>query len=677
MTPEVVTALPETHLSRTGRGASADPVTVVGLADATEWLMRVSGPRVIAVHDPGHVDTLAVFLAEAAPRFESPPVLLALDLQVAFQLKARGLAYVTPEQLLEPHDYDGIDLDAMALGERWPYALSPGGEDDVTQYQGISLAGLVQWEMTYALAEAMRCVVHMQRVIERVHPAVMMFLESPLPPRHGLLRQVGEDFHRIAAHNLPGHTATVVRVVMPGPLPVPRARGSRMAWMKARMGHAVNALMHRLDRDSVFIAKRRRTFLISGLKHIGDDVVRILARDHRARVIIAEESWSPKVWWRLVTACAGRWRMPLALVSLPRTTRDQMETALAQIRVRVERGRIGMRALPFRGVDLTAFLAERLQHLTTASFRELLMRIEQWRVYLSTHRVDVVVVNEDVSPYPKTLIRVAQQLKIPTVVVAHGVFMQPTDRVLNADYLAVWGEAHSRFMVAGGVDPRRIRMTGATRMDRLATLQPRRRQMRRRVCEHLGLNPEHPIILLTTQGVRPATHFPGRHLSPQENYAICRTVVEAARRVPNAQLIVKFHVAEPNARHIEQWLGEEFGSERVRFVQHEDPYRLLCATDCVVTGWSTTGLEAMALRLPVVVVRVRPQPYWMPYAQSGAALEAVNADELEEALRRVLDRSSGVMASLAPRMEAFWNQWCGAPLGEASRKLADFLMELR
>jgi hypothetical protein len=664
-------ALTEPHLSATPTG-SRSPLTLDGIGGAVEWLARVPGIAVVAIHDLRHVGALKALLGRLRVARETPPVVLALDFRVAQRLAREQIPFETPEQFVDAGDYDGIGVEAMAAGRQWPLALDPEGREDPTVDRGISLAELLQWEMTYFFAEAMRCLVNMQRLIERHHPSAMLFLESPAAPPRDCLRQEGEDLHRIAAQTLHSGETELARLRLPAQhQPGPRSIAWRTDTIFRRgVGRVVSAATRQHLR-ATGVGSTKRPILISGIKHIGEEVANRLALEHRAVVAVAEEAWSARRWWRM----RRHWMQGADHDALPKKTRRDVNIRLELITAGLRRSRGPVAALTFRGAPLALFLEARLESLVNGRLQALAMEAERWRRFLESNRIGLVVVNEDLTPKPKTLVRVAQQLGIPTVVVQHGVYVHPTDAVLNADTMAAWGPATRRLLEGAGVAAERIRVVGASRFDALADLVLRRARIRREVCRELRLDPDRPVALFTAQGVRQATRFPDCHVSPQENLELCRLAVRAAGQLPDTQLIVKYHVMEPHARLIEEILRSEGLGGRARFLQHADIYRLLCAADVVMTGWSTTGLEAMALDIPLIVVRVRPQPYRMPYAQPGVALEARTVEELSDALRTVV-RTRGGESDAASARKRFIEDWCAGPSGTASRALAAELVSL-
>ncbi|MFC1754031.1 UDP-N-acetylglucosamine 2-epimerase [Thermoproteota archaeon] len=112
-------------------------------------------------------------------------------------------------------------------------------------------------------------------------------------------------------------------------------------------------------------------------------------------------------------------------------------------------------------------------------------------------------------------------------------------------------------------------------------------------------------------------------------------VFMAAKRIKNAQLVIRIHPKELNEPSYYYKKAREYGVKIIA-TKTENTLELINASDAVIVKHSTTGLEAIMLGKPVVVLNLSGRPDLATYAQKGAALGVYNAEDLEKALNKAL-----------------------------------------
>ncbi len=321
-------------------------------------------------------------------------------------------------------------------------------------------------------------------------------------------------------------------------------------------------------------------------------------------------------------------------------------------------------ALRFAGTDVSCLIVPLLRR-AVGDIAKWSRNVAAVKVSLQqAGHVRAVLVHEEFYPKGLLTIAAARELGIPTIGVQHGtigpehtMYMPPRDQVLGAplpDLFAAYG-AFARDVLCGvGQFPReRVRIVGAPRFDGLVRSLLSRDAVRTR----LGYRVDETIVLLASEG-----------------FALSQPIVlgllEIARAQPDWRIVIKLH---PNDRHPEAYtkLRAAAGVRNVDISRHPFP-ELLVACDVLVTGASTTGLEALLSGRRFVSANFTAEPDRYPYVAEGAALGARNILELHAAIASLLTTTADpalqrrfLLRHLGPTVD-----------GHAGRALVDLLREV-
>ncbi|MEN6544785.1 MAG: hypothetical protein ABFE07_01985, partial [Armatimonadia bacterium] len=116
------------------------------------------------------------------------------------------------------------------------------------------------------------------------------------------------------------------------------------------------------------------------------------------------------------------------------------------------------------------------------------------------------------------------------------------------------------------------------------------------------------------------------------------------------------------------------GDDRVVLVPHgQYPLNeLLAACDMMITRDSTVVFEANLLGKPAITINLSRWEEELPYAATGGALGVYRLDDIEGAVRSVLE-DEGVREELARRREGFGEAHMGPRDGGATRRIAEVI----
>jgi hypothetical protein len=278
---------------------------------------------------------------------------------------------------------------------------------------------------------------------------------------------------------------------------------------------------------------------------------------------------------------------------------------------------------------LRAPVGQLLERLYLDRFDQLTEHIAFAGAILDAVRPQALVVGNDRWWVGQTFVRVAQRRGIPTLLVQDGLAIDKAQwSWIAADHVAAFSPAWARVLMAYGLSPDRITITGQPRFDELCTRRDRRgadsvRAARRTLAlDHVACG-----ILLATQP----------HQAPER----VESAVRALLAVDGAHVLLRPHPTEPPGKY-----GRcvERNPRRVSVHAGTAIDLLVDAADIVVTEYSTVALEAAILDVPVIIVpflgaRREPQMF------DDLGIVARDAEALREAARGLWPRH----VSPAPR----------------------------
>ena len=317
-----------------------------------------------------------------------------------------------------------------------------------------------------------------------------------------------------------------------------------------------------------------------------------------------------------------------------------------------------LEAMAWRGTPLPRTLRARLgdavrRHAPTgvyylAAFEEL----------LDAMRPRLVVVTNETGYAGRAVVAACRRGSVPSVGVQHGLITPQhieyindpvsMDRGLpwscpNPDLTALDGEYYRRVLLEVGAYPRdSLVVTGQMRYEAGDD----------RVSDPVGRDPRRIVV---------ATH-------PFDREVWITDVVEACRDL--GDLVIKPHPLE-DTRFYADFVRTRAAKTRV--VDDIDLMRLLRSAGALVTGFSTTVVEAAVSGCPSIVYNPWRTSPPVPFADAGGAMVAESKDDLRRAVRAVLG-DPATRRSLEETRHAFLTQFAyGGGTGSA-RRLADELL---
>jgi len=370
----------------------------------------------------------------------------------------------------------------------------------------------------------------------------------------------------------------------------------------------------------------RRVFLLGSNARLGPVCNELLARGAR-------------VWWladRLPVKLWLRWR-PLGAGVLV---------------CRSDRGIAGRPAFRFPSaicwdqIDLTESVAQWLSERIAVEGPALVQLAASMDRHFRRHRPQVVLLDEDATPFARTVVACAKRWGARSYVVQHGApYCRFGFAPLAADGILAWGTPSAERLLEWDVSDEQVRVVGCP----LLHLAPVRNSntaggdlvarttSSRTVASRRPISFRRPATILLLATVPPRDHRPDSvslQLTTGTYRQLLRETFDTIGRLGAVRLLIKPHPRAPSDSVLEQLVRS--GICRARFVSGS-LRRLIARADCVLSFMSSAGVEAAQMGVPVVQL-APPGSDCLPAQRWALAGTAHNGEQLYRLLQTILHR---------------------------------------
>ena len=313
-----------------------------------------------------------------------------------------------------------------------------------------------------------------------------------------------------------------------------------------------------------------------------------------------------------------------------------------------------------RDVNLTPALGRWLAERMGTHGRVQTRSIERIEAHFRHIRPDSLVVSDDATPLARAAIAVARRHLAASFVAQHGA---PGVRFgfapVAADRFLAWGQSSKRQLIDWGVAPEKIQVTGSpqhdARLEKLrddvakvvsgrvstpASTKPSLAESRKFGDPEtmLATTPRQARILLLS-AVPPRDGRPDSvalRFNGHTHAEMTKMTFAAIAKLDLARVVVKTHPRAGRDRAMESAMAAH-PSLPVEVVRKGDVESLASKSDCVISFFSSAGIEAAALTgVPVIQVLPFGSGDILPHDCWGLVGSARNESELDRLLRRVL-----------------------------------------
>ncbi len=550
----------------------------------------------------------------------------------------------SPSQLLEKRPEDlifgslerRIEEQAGLVFETW-WRGAPAGS---FVWKGLNLQECFEYELRFVLRDLFKTEFVINRALDLVQPVRVLVdvapVHGPFPPYPYLyaLGSLLEARGGTAAWDLEVASGVGGKVASPRRAPI---------LQRGYLAVAGKQGLARIRRKDAIIA-------LGPYRGVFEPLARAAARDGSSVVAVASARAPLRPYPR-----SGLFVTPLPVFLGPSDRRE--------IEAFVIRARDAVQSMPFpeaigpkdHGLDSAL-----RQHLVARFMEEapdLVALSIAFERGLGDHHAGILM--ETASPLAKAFVRLAQVHGMAVTVLQHGVIAGAFSyRQTEGDRIAAWGEPDATWFREHLGRPIRVEATGNPRYD--APVQARGSSLTR--SEPRSPGRPHQIVFASQPFVQDRA---GR--SPTERFAALQLAVDGTARLPEAELVIKWHPAEAG----ESW-PETLARGRVRIARTGDAMELMRNAAAVLVISSTIALEAMLLGLPVIFLGPPDpeSPFHPP--EDGGGVRVESAQELATVVGDVI-QNPAVRRRILDGQEAFLLGHYASLDGRAAERLATFL----
>jgi UDP-N-acetylglucosamine 2-epimerase len=273
----------------------------------------------------------------------------------------------------------------------------------------------------------------------------------------------------------------------------------------------------------------------------------------------------------------------------------------------------------------------------------------------------LMVLSEGIIP-TKVAVAVAKRSGIPTLLLLQlGMLGKNYEcPTFLADKISVPGDFIKDLVLNCGVDEERIVVTGRPTYDALIRAEERFDKVG--ICRKLGLDPSKKILVYCTENL-PLTE------TQKMAYAICNAV----KGFLDVQFVIKVHPSELSLSIYDTVL--KLVGIKALVTKDANIYEVLYICDLMITGYSTTALDAMILDKPVITLNLTGLKDPIPFAESGAAIGVYSEKDFERTIKNGLYDDS-TKEKLRRDREKFVYEQTYLHDGKATERIVDLTEEM-
>ncbi len=303
------------------------------------------------------------------------------------------------------------------------------------------------------------------------------------------------------------------------------------------------------------------------------------------------------------------------------------------------------------GADIFELVRRKMKFYFLIFFPYMIKRLSAAERMLSRLRPELVLLISEYGTFERPLLIAAKRAGIPTLAVQHGNitplhqgYMHTRDEISPdgsvespfcpiPDKMAVSGPYFKELLTQTSAYPEdSIVITGQPRYDVLDTLN--KRFTAEDILKRYSIDPGKKMVLWTTQS----------HGMPEAEFLRNLDAVgRMAERPRDYAFVIKQHPRE--GEEYSQKMRERLGLPRPGIVlaqKDADTLLLIRACDLMITKFSTTAMEALALDKPLLLMNFSGEPDRIDYVAQGVAEGVYEPADLPLAIENLLNNKSDI-----------------------------------
>ncbi len=294
-------------------------------------------------------------------------------------------------------------------------------------------------------------------------------------------------------------------------------------------------------------------------------------------------------------------------------------------------------------------------------FFEIVDFVEGFRNFLKMESPSMVFLPDETIDIGRAVSYVCKMENVPCLVMQHGSITdegaEPTESY--AIKKIVFGKAIKDFLAGRGMNAEKIEITGSPLYDSFS------RKINREEVEILkekfGIEKNDKVVLFASTG--------------DNNRALPRlsALFEFAKKNPNLKIIIKQHPAEYHKKKYENFYIRLAEKNLINIAVSKDELRtLLYFSDVFITDFSTTILEALIVKKPIILMNFEREFLYKNYPQfKGVIWHVYNKNEFMEAMLEALKTKMGKKEEKYIHKIIEWNMYRAD--GNASKRILQLI----
>jgi len=290
-------------------------------------------------------------------------------------------------------------------------------------------------------------------------------------------------------------------------------------------------------------------------------------------------------------------------------------------------------------------------------------------------KIDIIVVTNDTVPFENKVIKIANDMNIPSLMIQHGALgeVESFEPSITTK-VAVWGELTKQWMINLRESQDKLIITGSPRYDEYITKKSEKKE---KILKKFKISSSKKILLYPTHPFNMDISLsPSTRLSIEENKEILDKLFNVAKEL-SLFLVIKLHPTNEITIDEIYKLIPDIGYKDYIIIKHgqENLFNLINICDVFVTYTSTTALESMLLKKPIITVNFANKKDPMQYSRYGCAIQANDEETLKKALKEIINNKE-VKDKLLNMGNKFIEKYCYKIDGLSSNRTAKLIMDM-
>ncbi len=578
--------------------------------------------------------------------------ILVFDLDVHLTLQDRGIAHLTPYDIIRPDEWNRVSALRRSLWDFWTRHAR-------VEFEGINLLGMARYRHRTCLARMAFVAYVIERAIEERRPGAVVVFEEPVG--HGL--NPPDDYHKMPVlFMLTRGIAEQHGISVDA---IPRAEQIGRSPYVDLVAQGGRRQLKPVEPERIL--GKRPFVLFAGS---GVDLIRqlpLIRRIHEGGRYAAVQLYKTAGESQLgAMRAAGHvvWHDSQVTQDAPRIESfafvDEARAAFGAARAQAP--------AELRGVLANPHLKPHFDFLFGPYAQGMARHVRAWTHFFGRCRPELLVVN-----YVAPINDVAIHMGIPGLALTHALMLVGVDEWFldfPGFHIGAIGRPHKDKLIAAGLPPDRIHVVGDPRIDEILHLMEKDPGLgdeasRHKIRSDLDVYPHQRMVLLLISRLATLPHENGLPITDWADAVRCfEGIASIAARRPEWRWVVKAHPRFDQPQLYERTNANLPIDRRMVVLRDEPLDELVKASDAVVVfNVVSSGLiEASFRPRPVFMFRQSMPWYWPTQRAMDGWLHVSSVDQLETELDSTFSSRAEYDARVKQTREALCRYLGGEPV---------------